>query len=143
MDVLEQFLYSIAYKFPKGYPDMNNEQDKTILFEEIKKIGINLNEVLSSEAQKSIDYLNNLTQTTNFQSIREAIATLLEDQMQVLMLASSNDSYIFKVIDSPIVPEIKSKPSRAMICILGTIVGFFLSLISIFVLFLFRDKKLR
>jgi hypothetical protein len=30
MDILERFLYSIAYKFPKGYPDINNEQD--ILF---------------------------------------------------------------------------------------------------------------
>ena len=30
MDILERFLYSIAYKFPKGYPDMNDEQD--ILF---------------------------------------------------------------------------------------------------------------
>jgi hypothetical protein len=30
MDILERFLYSIAYKFPKGYPDINDEQD--ILF---------------------------------------------------------------------------------------------------------------
>jgi len=44
MDLLTKYLHSISYKFPKGYPDMNNEQDKTILFEEIKKIGINLNE---------------------------------------------------------------------------------------------------
>jgi hypothetical protein len=22
MDILEQFLYSISYKFPKGYPDI-------------------------------------------------------------------------------------------------------------------------
>jgi hypothetical protein len=24
MDILEQFLHSIAYKFPKGYPDMKD-----------------------------------------------------------------------------------------------------------------------
>jgi hypothetical protein len=40
MDVLEKFLYSIAYKFPKGYPDMKNEQDILILENEIKKLGI-------------------------------------------------------------------------------------------------------
>ena len=42
MDVLEKFLYSIAYKFPKGYPDMKNEQDILILENEFKKLGIDL-----------------------------------------------------------------------------------------------------
>jgi hypothetical protein len=36
MDILERFLYSIAYKFPKGYPDMNDEQD-ILLLESILK----------------------------------------------------------------------------------------------------------
>ena len=31
MDVLDKFLHSVAYKFPKGYPDMNNEQDILML----------------------------------------------------------------------------------------------------------------
>jgi len=31
MDVLEKFLHNIAYKFPKGYPDMNNDQDVLLL----------------------------------------------------------------------------------------------------------------
>ena len=33
MDVLEQFLYSIAYKFPKGYPDMKDPKDVELLNE--------------------------------------------------------------------------------------------------------------
>jgi hypothetical protein len=33
MDVLEKFLHSIAYKFPKGYPDMNNPKDVELLNE--------------------------------------------------------------------------------------------------------------
>ena len=36
MDILERFLYSVAYKFPKGYPDMNDEQD-ILLLESILK----------------------------------------------------------------------------------------------------------
>jgi hypothetical protein len=31
MDILEKFLHSVAYKFPKGYPDMNNDQDVLLL----------------------------------------------------------------------------------------------------------------
>jgi hypothetical protein len=45
MDTLEKFLHSIAYKFPKGYPDMKNDQDILILENEFKKIGIDLEEL--------------------------------------------------------------------------------------------------
>jgi hypothetical protein len=31
MDVLDKFFIQYAYKFPKGYPDMNNEQDVLLL----------------------------------------------------------------------------------------------------------------
>ena len=33
MDGLDSFLQNVAYKFPKGYPDINNEEDKKRLFE--------------------------------------------------------------------------------------------------------------
>ncbi len=58
MDVLEKFLHSIAYKFPKGYPDMNNGQDILLLETELYNLGINLKEVkkpfekLSPKAQE-------------------------------------------------------------------------------------------
>ena len=44
------------------------------------------------------------------------------------MLAEIRKQYVFKIIESPIAPEIKSKPSRAMICILITGFGFLISL---------------
>lgn len=36
MDILTVFLNKIAYKFPKGYPDINNKQDRKFLLEIIK-----------------------------------------------------------------------------------------------------------
>ena len=44
MDILEQFLYSISYKFPKGYPDLKDKNDLAILENEFAKLDINLNE---------------------------------------------------------------------------------------------------
>ena len=46
MNVLDKFLRSVSYKFPKGYPDMNDEQDVLLLEYELRKldIGINLKE---------------------------------------------------------------------------------------------------
>jgi hypothetical protein len=44
MDIIEQFLNKISYKFEKGYPDMNNEQDILLLENELMKVGINIKE---------------------------------------------------------------------------------------------------
>lgn len=38
MDSLDKFLNSVAYKFPKGYPDMNDPQDKAMLFEMVSEL---------------------------------------------------------------------------------------------------------
>ena len=37
MDPITKYLNSIAYKFPKGYPDMNDSKDKTMLFKLIEQ----------------------------------------------------------------------------------------------------------
>jgi hypothetical protein len=49
MNILEQFLNNIAYKFPKGYPDINDKQDMLMIENELKKLGIDLNELESRE----------------------------------------------------------------------------------------------
>lgn len=83
-------------------------------------------------AKISISYLNNEYQNTNIQSIKEAIVRLLENQMQTLMLATSNESYVFKVIDSAFIPEEKSRPNRVLIVFLGTLLGALFSLTIVF-----------
>ena len=56
MDVITEFLNSIAYKFPKGYPDMKNKQDILILENELFKMGINLKEVGLSQKELEKPY---------------------------------------------------------------------------------------
>ena len=65
MDVLEQFLYSIAYKFPKGYPDMNNEQD-ILLLESL------INEVLGEKTLL-------LEEVPNISGTRKAVALISQE----------------------------------------------------------------
>jgi len=38
MDNITKYLHKIAYKFPKGYPDMSDPKDKDMLFELIKTV---------------------------------------------------------------------------------------------------------
>ena len=44
MDIFDKFFKKFAYKFPKGYPDMNNEQDILLLENILSELGIDLNE---------------------------------------------------------------------------------------------------
>ena len=53
--------------------------------------------------------------------------------MKRLMMVEANDNYIFKVLDSPIVPEVKSEPKRSLIVILGTMLGMMLSVLGVLV----------
>jgi hypothetical protein len=45
MDILDIFLKKYSYKFPKGYPDMNNEQDILLMESILNELGMDLNEV--------------------------------------------------------------------------------------------------
>jgi hypothetical protein len=42
MNIFDKFLKQVSYKFPKGYPDMNNEQDILLLESLLKNIGFDI-----------------------------------------------------------------------------------------------------
>jgi hypothetical protein len=53
MDILDKFFKKFAYKFDKGYPDMNNSQDVLLLESLFEKLGVEipLNEEVPNKAQ--------------------------------------------------------------------------------------------
>jgi hypothetical protein len=53
-DVFDIFFKKFAYKFPKGYPDINNPKDKVMLFELINNI-IELEDNMIKEGTESYD----------------------------------------------------------------------------------------
>ena len=59
MNIIEQFLRKVSYKFPKGYPDVNNNQDILLLEKILKEIGIEvtLNESIKNNTLKAINTL--------------------------------------------------------------------------------------
>ena len=92
-------------------------------------------------AMKSIEYLNSLAPTVNYEEIKQALASLQQEQMKRLMMVEANKNYIFKVLDSPIVPEMKVKPKRSLIVILGTMLGMMLSVLGVLVLHYTRKSS--
>ena len=92
-------------------------------------------------ALQSIAYLNSLAPTVNYEEIKKALASLQQEQMKRLMMVEANENYIFKVLDSPIVPEMKVKPKRSLIVILGTMLGMMLSVLGVLVLHYTRTSS--
>ena len=87
--------------------------------------------------QKSIDFLNDQYLDANYKEIKVAASSLIEEQMKSLMYVEASESFIFKVIDSPIVSEFKSSPKRSLIMIAGLIMG----LITSFTIILYNHYR--
>ena len=49
MDIFEQFIRDNCWKFPKGYPDINNSEDKRLLFKLLEEIQIPVTEVAKDD----------------------------------------------------------------------------------------------
>jgi len=61
--------------------------------------------------------------------------------MKKLMMIEVNKNYIFKVLDSPIVPEMKLKPTRSIIVILGSMLGMMLSALGVLAFYYTRKSS--
>ena len=80
-----------------------------------------------AEAEKSIEYLREQVTNTSLADLQAVFFDLIQSQTETVMLAEVRQEYVFKTIDPAVAPEEKSKPSRAIICILGTLFGAALS----------------
>ena len=83
------------------------------------------------EAEESIKFLEAQREKTSLVSLDEVFAQLIEEQTKTIMLANVSKDYVFDVIDPPVAPELKSKPSRALICVLGTLFGGMLGVVVV------------
>lgn len=58
MDSIDLFLKRFSYKFPKGYPDINNEQDVLLLENILQKLGVNLKEAFEDSPNLPEDIID-------------------------------------------------------------------------------------
>jgi len=81
------------------------------------------------ESKDSLNFLYNRLTETNEIEIRNSINQIIGSELRRQMLAEVKKNYLINPLDKPFFPEMKSSPNRARICILGTILGFFLSIL--------------
>ncbi|ATG76472.1 Wzz/FepE/Etk N-terminal domain-containing protein [Pseudoalteromonas sp. 1_2015MBL_MicDiv] len=93
-----------------------------------------------AEANKSTEFLTKQLEKTKIADIRTMLFKLIEEQTKTIMFANVRDEYVFKTIDPALVPEEKSGPKRALICILGMFLGGILSIVFTLLMYFSRRK---
>ncbi|MDH3511610.1 MAG: Wzz/FepE/Etk N-terminal domain-containing protein [Gammaproteobacteria bacterium] len=95
----------------------------------VEMINLHLRELAIAEAENSISYLNLELEKTSVVGTRNAIYSLMETQIQSIMLANVRKEYAFKIIDPAVVLEADDffRPDRPVLAILGLAVGMALS----------------
>jgi uncharacterized protein involved in exopolysaccharide biosynthesis len=93
----------------------------------IVAVNRNLQERDRVEAKKSIEYLQFKMTQTSLTEMQSVFSRLIEEQTKNLMLADISDEYVLKTLSPAKVPLEKSKPKRALICVLGVVIGLFFS----------------
>ena len=116
--------YGYLLIFADTYSPYISKQWVELLIVDINKY---IMEADVERAEKSLEYLNSQINQTAIPELKQVVAQLIKKEQQTIMLSQSSPEYIFKVIDRPIVPELKLSPKRAIICIVGTITGFLIA----------------
>ena len=102
----------------------------TWLVEDLNKL-LKLKDI--EQAERSIAYLQSEINNTSLSEMRSSLFELIQSQTQTIMLANASPEYIFKTVDPAVVPELKAKPKRALIAVLGTLLGGMLGVLLVLV----------
>ncbi|ARD21654.1 Wzz/FepE/Etk N-terminal domain-containing protein [Shewanella japonica] len=99
----------------------------------VEDINLEMKQRDVAEAQRSTAFLENQIAQTNIADIRTILYQLIEEQTKTIMFAEVREEYVFKTIDPALVPEEKAGPKRALICVLGIMLGGMLAIMIVLI----------
>mgnify|MGYP000184977550 CR=1 FL=1 len=100
----------------------------------ISAINKHMQERQVAKVSNNIEYLEAQIEKTSITEMQEVFYTIIEEQIKSQMLAEASPDYAFVAVSPSMVPEEKSQPKRALICILGTLLGGMLSVLLVLVM---------
>ena len=80
-----------------------------------------------AESERNIAYLNDQAARTTIVEARQAIYTILQSEINKVMLARGSEEYAFRVLDPAVAPEKPSSPQKTVWLIMGMLGGLFLA----------------
>lgn len=137
---------SISQDKASGLVSLSVEYYSPILAKEwtdklVKAINAHIQKQDREEATRSIEYLKSKINETNISDMQAVFYQLIEGQTKTLMLAEVSQEYVFKTLSPAKVAEEKSKPKRALIVILGLMLGGMLSVLIVLIRYFSKSNK--
>jgi uncharacterized protein involved in exopolysaccharide biosynthesis len=97
----------------------------------VEMINERLRTEAKSNADRSIEYLNQELARTAVVDLRQAIYRLIQDQVNNAMLANVQREYAFRFIDRAVAPVTRASPKRTLITAVGAFAGLFIGLLFV------------
>ena len=121
-------ILSVAQDKETGFVTLGIEHySPTVAKQWVDALVVAINETIKQQevdqAQRSIDYLKQQIAATQLTELQAGFFEMIQAQTETIMLANASPEYLFKTLDPAVVPELKAKPKRALICVLGALLG--------------------
>lgn len=94
-----------------------------------------------AKVSRNIEYLEAQIKKTDIAEMQEVFYIIIQEQIKSKMLAKASPDYAFTAVSPSMVPEEESQPKRAIICILGTLLGGIFSVFWVLILHHIRKEN--
>ncbi len=82
----------------------------------------------------NINYLEAQIEKTSINEMQDVFYSIIEEQIKKKMLTEASPDYAFVAVSPSMIPEQRSQPKRAYICIIVTLIGGVLSLLLVLIM---------
>lgn len=104
-------------------------------------INKHMQELQIKKVNNNINYLQEQIESTSIAKMQEVFYTIIEEQTKNKMLAEASPDYAFVAVSASMLPEERSQPNRALICISLTLLGGILSVLLVLFMHYFRKSN--
>lgn len=104
----------------------------------VNEINKHMQELQINKVNNNISYLQEQISTTSIAEMQEVFYTIIEEQIKNKMLAEASPNYAFVPVSASMLPEEKSQPKRAIICISITLIGGIFSVLIVLIMHYLR-----
>ena len=84
-----------------------------------------------NEINKSLTYYKSELLTVSESELRISLNALIKTKLEQLMLANVQEEYLINIISKSFIPKYKSEPKKSQLAIMGTVIIFLLSMLSV------------
>ena len=89
----------------------------------VQRLNSRLRERALRTAKVNVEYLQQELARTNVVTLQQAIGSVLENELQKLMLARGNNEFALRIIDSAYPPKDRARPNRKLVVLVGGVLG--------------------